>query len=88
MPVFNYTTISINGYGGKSVPNLFLRQNDPADTLAIMREEPERIQRLEEIAARMRHELSGMGFNIGKSVSPIIPILIACAAFFRSFKSI
>jgi predicted esterase len=36
MPVFNYTTISINGYGGKSVPNLFLRQNDPADTLAII----------------------------------------------------
>ena len=41
-----------------------------------MREEPERIQRLTEIGARMRHELSGMGFNIGRSVSPIIPIII------------
>jgi 7-keto-8-aminopelargonate synthetase-like enzyme len=44
--------------------------------LAIMREEPERIQRLDEIAERMRRELSGMGFNTGKSVTPIIPIII------------
>ena len=44
--------------------------------LKIMREEPERIQRLEVIAGRMRRELSAMGFNIGNSVSPIIPILI------------
>jgi 8-amino-7-oxononanoate synthase len=44
--------------------------------LAIMREEPERVQRLEEIAGRMRRELSGMGFNTGNSVSPIIPIII------------
>jgi len=44
--------------------------------LAIMREEPERVQRLEEIATRMRRELGAMGFNIGNSVSPIIPIII------------
>lgn len=36
MPAFNYTTISIKGYAEKSVPNLFLRQNKPADTLAIL----------------------------------------------------
>jgi len=36
MPAFNYTTIAINGYAGKSVPNLFLRQNNSADTLAIL----------------------------------------------------
>ncbi len=44
--------------------------------LKIMREEPERVQRLTAIGDRMRRELSGMGFNIGKSVSPIIPIII------------
>lgn len=36
MPAFNYTTISIQGYAEKSVPNLFLRQSQPADTLAIL----------------------------------------------------
>jgi len=44
--------------------------------LKIMREEPERVQRLDAIGQRMRRELTGMGFNIGNSVSPIIPILI------------
>jgi 8-amino-7-oxononanoate synthase len=44
--------------------------------LKIMREEPERVKRLDAIGARMRQELTGMGFNIGNSVSPIIPILI------------
>lgn len=44
--------------------------------LKIMRQEPERVQRLTEIAERMRRELTGMGFNIGKSVSPIIPVII------------
>ena len=39
-------------------------------------EEPERVKRLDAIGARMRKELTGMGFNIGNSVSPIIPILI------------
>ena len=44
--------------------------------LKIMREEPERVQRLASIGDRMRTELRGMGFNIGNSVSPIIPIII------------
>ena len=44
--------------------------------LKIMREEPERVQRLTLIGKRMRTELRGMGYNIGNSVSPIIPILI------------
>jgi 8-amino-7-oxononanoate synthase len=46
------------------------------EALKIMREEPERIQRLLEIGERMRREFSSMGFNIGNSVSPIIPIII------------
>ena len=36
MSAFNYTTISISGYNGKSVPNVFLQQKESADTLAIM----------------------------------------------------
>src|SRR5512138_596134 len=44
--------------------------------LQIMREEPQRVQRLTAIGDRMRRELQAMGFNIGNSVSPIIPIII------------
>ncbi len=44
--------------------------------LQIMRQEPERIQRLNAIAERMRRELRMLGFNIGNSASPIIPIII------------
>ncbi len=44
--------------------------------LRIMRDEPERVQRLTAIGDRMRHELSGMGYNIGGTVTPIIPIII------------
>ena len=44
--------------------------------LQIMREEPERPARLLAIAERMRREYQAMGFNIGHSVTPVIPILI------------
>ena len=44
--------------------------------LKIMREEPQRVERLTSIGERMRRELRQMGFNIGGTVSPIIPIII------------
>jgi 8-amino-7-oxononanoate synthase len=44
--------------------------------LHVMQAEPERIQRVNDIAATMRKEYRRLGFDIGKSVSPIIPILI------------
>jgi 8-amino-7-oxononanoate synthase len=44
--------------------------------LHVMQEEPERIQRVNAIGDKMRYELRRMGFNIGASVSPIIPIII------------
>lgn len=44
--------------------------------LKIMREEPQRVDRLIAIAERVRTELRRMGFNIGGSVSPIVPIII------------
>jgi 8-amino-7-oxononanoate synthase len=44
--------------------------------LHVMQEEPERIQRVNDIGEKMRREYTRLGFNIGPSVSPIIPILI------------
>lgn len=44
--------------------------------LQVMREEPERITRVNQIAERMRHAYHQLGFNTGNSESPIIPIII------------
>ena len=44
--------------------------------LEIMQDEPERIQRLIDIGATMRREYRALGFNIGGSQTPIIPIII------------
>ena len=44
--------------------------------LHVMQEEPQRVQRLTDIATYMRKEYRRMGFDIGKSESPIIPIHI------------
>jgi 8-amino-7-oxononanoate synthase len=44
--------------------------------LEVMRSEPERIQRLTELSTYMRGELSNLGFDIGNTISPIIPIYI------------
>jgi 8-amino-7-oxononanoate synthase len=44
--------------------------------LQIMRTEPQHVQRLTAIGDRVRRELRNMGFNIGETVSPIIPIFV------------
>lgn len=44
--------------------------------LHVMQEEPEHAQRVNQIGEYMRHELRRLGFDIGQSVSPIIPIMI------------
>ncbi len=44
--------------------------------LQVMREEPERIARLNQIAEKMRREYQLLGFDTGNSVTPVIPILI------------
>jgi 8-amino-7-oxononanoate synthase len=46
------------------------------EALHIMQEEPEHVERITAIGAKMRSELSRLGFNIGSSVTPIIPIYI------------
>jgi 7-keto-8-aminopelargonate synthetase-like enzyme len=54
----------------------------PANTAAalaalrVMQEEPERIERVNQIAKYMRTEYRKMGFDVGNTVTPIIPIII------------
>jgi 7-keto-8-aminopelargonate synthetase-like enzyme len=45
-------------------------------SLQIMRDEPERVEQLDKIAARMRQGFTDLGFDIGNSVTPVIPIII------------
>jgi len=44
--------------------------------LRIMRSEPERVERVNANGAKMRSAFKALGFNIGNSVSPIVPIII------------
>ena len=45
-------------------------------TLEIMQEEPERRKRLWEVSDRMHREFRGMGFDLGTSQTPIIPVYV------------
>lgn len=45
-------------------------------SLQVMREEPERIERVNQIGERMRRGFKELGFDIGNSETPVIPILI------------
>jgi 8-amino-7-oxononanoate synthase len=44
--------------------------------LRVMKNEPDRISRVNQIADRMRKEYQSLGFNIGTSETPVIPIII------------
>jgi 8-amino-7-oxononanoate synthase len=61
---------------------IFSASIPPANTAAaltaleVMREEPERIARVNQIAAYMQEEFRRLGFNVGESETPIIPIII------------
>ncbi|MBN2207489.1 MAG: pyridoxal phosphate-dependent aminotransferase family protein [Candidatus Aminicenantes bacterium] len=44
--------------------------------LDVMEKEPERIERVVQIGERVRRELKGMGYNVGPSQTPIVPIVI------------
>ncbi|MFC2141712.1 aminotransferase class I/II-fold pyridoxal phosphate-dependent enzyme [Acidobacteriota bacterium] len=65
-----------------SRPFIFSASLSPASVatvsaaLDLVREEPERVQKVLDIAGRMRGELSDMGFDVGRSETPIIPIII------------
>jgi len=61
---------------------IFSASLPPANTAAVlaaldvMQEEPERVQRVNEVADQMRRGFQGLGFDTGLSVTPIIPIMI------------
>jgi 7-keto-8-aminopelargonate synthetase-like enzyme len=44
--------------------------------LHVMQAEPERIQRVNDIGKKMRDGFTALGFNIGHSVTPVVPIII------------
>lgn len=44
--------------------------------LDVIEQEPERVKRVNEIGERVRRELAAMGYNIGESRTPIVPIII------------
>ncbi len=44
--------------------------------LQVMREEPERIARVNQVGERMRKGFKDLGFDIGSSETPVVPILI------------
>src|SRR5215467_9089455 len=44
--------------------------------LEVMRTEPERQQRLEKVAAKLRGELRSRGFNVLDGITPIVPVVI------------
>jgi 8-amino-7-oxononanoate synthase len=44
--------------------------------LDVIEQEPERVQRVNQIGERVRTELRAMGYNVGDSRTPIIPIII------------
>lgn len=44
--------------------------------LQVMEEEPERVQRVNDVGKKMRDGFTALGFNIGHSVTPIVPIII------------
>jgi 8-amino-7-oxononanoate synthase len=44
--------------------------------LDVIEQEPERVQRVNQIGERVRTELRAMGYNVGNSQTPIIPIII------------
>ncbi len=44
--------------------------------LQVMREEPERVERLHQNADSLRTGLQGLGFDTGNSVTPVIPVIV------------
>jgi 7-keto-8-aminopelargonate synthetase-like enzyme len=61
---------------------IFSASITPASTAAamaaleVMQEEPERVARVNEIGERMRNEYRKLGFDVGVSETPVVPIII------------
>ena len=61
---------------------LFSASITPANTAAalaalqVMKDEPERIERVNSNAAKMREGLTSLGYDIGHSTTPVVPVII------------
>ena len=44
--------------------------------LEVMRQEPERQRRLEQVAGQLRRELTSRGFSVLEGITPIVPVVI------------
>ena len=66
----------------KSRPLIFSASMPPANiaaarkALEIIKTEPERVHRLQEIAVKMIREFSNLGFNVGTAETPVVPLVI------------
>ena len=57
--------------------------------LEVMQEEPERVARVNQIGKRMRSGYRQMGFNVGSSETPIVPVIIGDdAGTFMAWKTL
>lgn len=57
--------------------------------IEVIKAEPERVDRVNVIGETIRKELSRMGFNIGTSVTPIVPVIIGDDELtFRTWKAL
>ncbi len=57
--------------------------------IEVIRAEPERVDRVNLIGETIRKELSRLGFNIGTSVTPIVPVIIGDDELtFRTWKAL
>ncbi|MEM5947486.1 pyridoxal phosphate-dependent aminotransferase family protein [Spirochaetia bacterium 38H-sp] len=65
-----------------SRPLIFSASMSPAQlaaalkSLEIIRQEPERVRRLQQIGDKMRKAFTDLGFNIGTAETPIVPLII------------
>ncbi len=72
-------------------PFIFSASLPPANTatvlacLDIIEQEPERVARVNQIGERVRRELRAMGYEIGASQTPVIPIIIG--DMMKTFKA-
>lgn len=44
--------------------------------LDVIQQEPDRVERVTRVGARVREELTGLGFDVGASLTPIVPIYV------------
>ena len=72
-------------------PMIFTASLPPASAAAALaalrclREEPERVERVKELGARMRAGLRSLGFDIGESATPIVPLKIGSEVLTATF---